>query len=816
MISTYARLEIIGSDRSIVSCLCVWTSAFFLEGGAGAWNAHKLWRGMSLPEKTIAFLLFAMLICAFVLITERVVIFRAARKQSQLFAKEAHKAFRKAEIDEFLKITERYPRSYTARLASCGLSAFFEVDSAGKQERLEFAMKELEKTSERLSAEMNRSLRNIALIASIAPFVGLLGTVVGMVESFKAIGIDPNNAVSLARGIAPSLATTAFALTISIPCFFAYRYLQHIAENFQVGLNELTSELVGYFQNYLMSVYALPPALAESAAHYERTEEVWHRTRRKIDSSDLDMGVFGADIRTEKSATDPPRSAFALLYCQEPVFAGRVFEVAVGLVKERDPRVAGDVELKRPTSSVGPYTLSVQVVADGFVLESGETWRNDLRVTAEQPYPQFTIHLIPEAQDDKQIWSRTIQAIYSIDGQTIGVAIRSIAVARSPDVAEQPKPHPEDPGTTIAIPSNVVGPDLEVRILFGKDPGRLLFSLMTPFKSVPLPDQPLVVTISTGGDGPEKFARALVDSVNAREGKAGLYNHLLGRGRELADKLPTEFWDALRRVACEAGNRVLTVLILSQEPYIPWELAVMEPPLDPEVPPFLGAQVTVGRWVLKRNRPKLPPPNEQSVKDIAVISGIYDTTPGWRRLVEAEKEADEMKARWGAAAVNALTGEVLECIAGEPSADVLHFAIHGIYDPNSTQDGLMMVDGEALDPTTIKGTDLKSQAFVFLNACQVGAGSAVLGDYSGIASAFLDAGASGVIAPLWSIKDTIAKEIALRFYDEVFAGLPPAEFLRRERRTFKRPGGDTSATPLAYQFFGHPAMKLKHLSNGRG
>jgi biopolymer transport protein ExbB/TolQ len=802
MSSTPGSLQIFARVHGVGCCSHICSFVLLAQGDGWSWNPKTLWHEMGWVEKTITFLLLGTLVWAFLLILNRVLALATARKQSALFANELRGASPQTHIDEVLAIVDRYPRSYRARLISealLGLKARNHVIN-------ESLRREVQATSAQLSAEIDRNLRKIAMIASVAPVLGLLGTVVGLTETFKEMGANSIGSASLAQGVASSLVTTAVALAISIPCFFAYKYLQHLAGELQAELGEQTLRFTGRRRTDGPSRLALFSSPKPGSSYIN--DETWAKNRRKIE-------IVGAEtIRADESAADPPRSAYALLSCEEPVFAGHLFEVTVGLTREKDPKIAGDAELKRPASSVGPYTLSVQVAADGFALKNGETWRHDLRVTAEQPYPQFKIHLIPEALDDLQIWSRTIQAIYSIEGQTIGVAIRAVAVARSADLAGQSKPNPKDPGTTFAIPSDVAAPDLTVRILYGKEPGRLLFSLSTPFKSVSISDEPLVVTVGTGGDGPKEFARALVDSVNVREGKPGLYNQLLGHGRELAEKLPAEFWDTLRLVTRETENRVLTILILSQEPYIPWELAVMEPPLDSTVSPFLGAQATIGRWVLKRDRPKLPPPSEQSVKDIAVVSGIYDALPGWRRLAAAEKEADEMESRWGAAPVNALTPEILNCISGQPSADVLHFAIHGIYDPTSTQNGLIMVDGEALDPATIKGTDFKSPAFVFLNACQVGAGSAILGDYSGIAAAFLDAGASGVIAPLWSIKDTIAKDIALRFYDEVFGGLSAAEFLRRERQTFTMAGGGISATPLAYQFFGHPAMKLKHFSRG--
>jgi hypothetical protein len=275
--------------------------------------------------------------------------------------------------------------------------------------------------------------------------------------------------------------------------------------------------------------------------------------------------------------------------------------------------------------------------------------------------------------------------------------------------------------------------------------------------------------------------------------------------------MPLAFWDVLAQAAGHASgeSRTATVFILSEEPYVPWELAIVESRIhnDPAVPPFLGAQAAVGRWVLAQRRPTLPPPVAVNVNSMAVISGEYKRQ-GWSRLIEAEAEAAAIAQAYGATAVNADSNYVLQCLGGVPPAEALHFAVHGIYDPESVENGIVLTDGLTLDPLQVKGSILGSTPFVFLNACQVGSANRVLGDYGGMAEAFLYAGAAGVVAPLWSIDDVVAREIALRFYEQAFAGTPPAEVLRRERAAFNVARGADSATCLAYIWYGHPSLKL--------
>lgn len=520
-------------------------------------------------------------------------------------------------------------------------------------------------------------------------------------------------------------------------------------------------------------------------------------------------GGEGPGGGAEEDRRDPPRSAYALLDAPDVVVAGERFPLSTGLSPEPVPGVVAE-PLVRPPSSVGPYTLCIQIVADGFSLAPGETWRRELRVTADAAYPTAEILLVPDTQASDVV-PRTIQAIYSVDGQTMGMAVRSIAVVRDERLRTRAAAPPQESWTSLTIPTGYVAPDLTVRILraVSESDGRLLWTFETPHAGVSVPDAPMATDV---GAQPEAFARRLIAKVPLQEGRPGLLQFLTGVGRSVADQMPAEVWALLGAVRAAAGGHPPTVLILSQEPYVPWELAVLEDPPDPGAP-FLAAQAIVGRWVLGHRRPPLPPPTEVAVRRMAVVWAEYDRQE-WR-LAEAEEEAKELARDWGAAMVPAEPATVLGCLEGSSAAELLHFAVHGIYNPDGPKDGLILADGSALDPLQVRGTHLTSSPFVFLNACQVGSGDRVLGDYAGMAESFLYAGASGVVAPLWSVSDAVARDIALRFYRRTLAeGASPAEVFRAERSSL---GPEPrTATPLAYVFFGHPAMRLSRVREPAG
>ncbi len=525
---------------------------------------------------------------------------------------------------------------------------------------------------------------------------------------------------------------------------------------------------------------------------------------------DLTAEATSAEATSEAAAPvgagDPPRSSYARIDAPDAVVADDEFVLVVGLSAEPVAGVVGG-PLVRPPTSIGPYTLVVQAVADGFALADGGSWRRELPVTVAEPYPTVTYRLRADRLA-AEVWSRSIQALFSVDGQTMGMAVRSVAiVARRELLGVVPESGPDaERASVVGVAPQRDAADLTVRIVHGESTsgGRLLWTFESTV-GVVVPDAPIASDI---GSHPADFARQLIAGVAAHRGKVTLVPFLNGIGETVSEQMPAEFFTLLAAVATRVEGRSPRVLLLSEEPYVPWELAALDPLLDPSAPAFLSAQTDVGRWVLGQRRPALPPPRELDIGDVAVVSGEYPTA-SWR-LVEAEAEAAEITQRWSAWPVNAVATSVLDCLTGTPPADVIHFAVHGSYAPEGVLEGLILVDGDTLDPMAVKGCRFAHAPLVFLNACQVGSSNEVLGDYAGLAEAFLHAGAVAVIAPLWSIDDAAAKDLALRFYAGVFdEGRSPAAVLRDERCGYNRPGADVAATRLAYQYFGHPALQCR-------
>jgi hypothetical protein len=319
----------------------------------------------------------------------------------------------------------------------------------------------------------------------------------------------------------------------------------------------------------------------------------------------------------------------------------------------------------------------------------------------------------------------------------------------------------------------------------------------------------------------EAFLRNSIQQIDAAEGSEGVFSDVLALAHRVGMAIPGEVWSAIRAVA-RKRDAPPTILLVSEEPYVPWELAQIETPLlAGTAPPFLAAQTRIGRWVQAMQefdgstRPSPNPPRRKDVATIGIVWGSYART-SWADLTHARQEANELKKKYGAVTIKPTNRAMDDLLRGNPAADLLHFAVHGRYNPQNpgSESGIILTDGDSLHANEIAARTLATNPVVFLNACQVGAAQLELGAYSGVAAAFVEAGASAVVAPLWKIDDGIARTIALTFYEQAATGEPLSEVLRKAREAFVDKFETTSATWMAYQLFGHPSFVIGGLRAG--
>ena len=166
-----------------------WQHDVFQDEPQVGWDlvTHVAQHGLSRP-RSVVFILFVMSAWSVGIMIDRALMYSAARKQSRVFVQQVAGALKDNKLDEAISIAERNKKSHIAKVVATGLSEFQAASSqVNDEEVIEAAKRGLERSVAIVHAEMKRGLSGLATIGSTAPFVGLFGTVMGIINAFKGI-----------------------------------------------------------------------------------------------------------------------------------------------------------------------------------------------------------------------------------------------------------------------------------------------------------------------------------------------------------------------------------------------------------------------------------------------------------------------------------------------------------------------------------------------------------------------------------------------------------------------------------------------------
>ena len=228
----------------------VWAFMLLQEAGAPGWDFRHLWEQMGGLAKAVVVVMFLMSAWSIGVMIDRVMAYNAARKQSRQFAPAVAGALREGKLDEAVKIADRYKKSHLAKVVVAGLQEFqaHQISSEIPGEEIEASKRALERAEAIVHAELKRGVSGLATIGSTAPFVGLFGTVAGIINAFKGISTEKSTGLgAVAGGISEALVTTAIGLFVAIPAVWMFNFFTGKIEAFDVEMGNSSSELIDYF-----------------------------------------------------------------------------------------------------------------------------------------------------------------------------------------------------------------------------------------------------------------------------------------------------------------------------------------------------------------------------------------------------------------------------------------------------------------------------------------------------------------------------------------------------------------------------------------
>ena len=209
-----------------------------------------MWNNMGYMAKGVVAILAIMSAWSIGVMIDRFLAFGQARKQSREFAPSVAGCLREGKIEEAISVAEQNKRSHLAKVVEAGLQEFrahgISAELAGEQ--IESSRRACERAEAIVNAELKRGLSGLATIGATAPFVGLFGTTVGIINAFKGMASAKSAGLSsVAGGISEALVTTAFGLFVAVPAVWAYNIFTGKVEAFGIEMTNSSSELLDYF-----------------------------------------------------------------------------------------------------------------------------------------------------------------------------------------------------------------------------------------------------------------------------------------------------------------------------------------------------------------------------------------------------------------------------------------------------------------------------------------------------------------------------------------------------------------------------------------
>lgn len=309
-------------------------------------------------------------------------------------------------------------------------------------------------------------------------------------------------------------------------------------------------------------------------------------------------------------------------------------------------------------------------------------------------------------------------------------------------------------------------------------------------------------------DGAEAWVKTLLEpyaGVNLTDVKQA---NIEGIGEIIYDSTPEAFKEAYWKLFNALKTDFNSILFISDESCVPWEL--MRIANKGVAPEFLGIRHAVGRWIASESSRLV---QNISVRKFVVAGSGYPNFPPINPLPWVEGELDWLIQHYKPQRIALQSKPILDFLE-TGTAQAVHFACHGQNsNKNSLLNELIMEDyPENITPLAINRTEVQeglgaAHPIIFLNACQAAAAGNELGLIVGLPAAFLAAGASAVICPLWRISDEHAKEITEQFYLAAFAqsGKTLGEILQTIREQWE---SKNHLTFLAYVLYGDPQARI--------
>ena len=199
----------------------------------------------------VVIILALLSISSIAIMIEKFVTYRASKKQSIAFLPELIDNLKSRRLDGAVDATRNFSKAHLAKVVSAGLLEYQNQQEGGVAQsfdRVGAVRRATEMATTLTSAEMKKGLGWLATIGATAPFVGLFGTVFGIINAFAGMATTGSGGLAaVSAGIAEALITTAFGLLVAIPAVWAFNHFTERLERFTIEMDNASQELIDFF-----------------------------------------------------------------------------------------------------------------------------------------------------------------------------------------------------------------------------------------------------------------------------------------------------------------------------------------------------------------------------------------------------------------------------------------------------------------------------------------------------------------------------------------------------------------------------------------
>jgi biopolymer transport protein ExbB len=215
----------------------------------------ELWEKMSIIVKIITVLMLGMSVFMFYTIAERLLTFRAASDQSIRYVQALGEYLRQHKDQDALNAARGAKKSPVAKVMESGLAALLQgrealktegPDDVGDFDLVDSVNRALERVKERETSNLRKGLTYLGTVASATPFIGLLGTVIGILGTFQLLKGGSVAINDIGPKISEALVSTALGLAVAIIAAMSFNFFTARVEQFVIDMNDVSSEFIDY------------------------------------------------------------------------------------------------------------------------------------------------------------------------------------------------------------------------------------------------------------------------------------------------------------------------------------------------------------------------------------------------------------------------------------------------------------------------------------------------------------------------------------------------------------------------------------------